>query len=128
NFNKALKKFGVDYFHFTAGQQKSLVGPFQEVTKANQAMQQRQMDTIHSAFKHHVQRHRPTVDVEAVGTGEVWLGQQAVELHLADEVGTAMEYLQGKMSDCQVFLIKQHKKKISGGPNLLRALLLGPLA
>ncbi|CAM9837946.1 unnamed protein product, partial [Scytosiphon promiscuus] len=128
NFNKALKKFGVDYFHFTAGQQKSLVGPFQEVTKANQAMQQRQMDTIHTAFKGHVQRYRPTVDVEAVGTGEVWLGQQAVELNLADEVGTAMEYLQGRMSDSQVFLIKQHKKKIGGGTTLLRALLLGPLA
>lgn len=40
-----------------------------------------------------------------------------------------MEYLQGRMSDSQVFLVKQHKKKmIGGGSSLLRALLLGPLA
>lgn len=34
-------------------------------------------------------RYRPEVDVEAVGTGEVWLGQEAVELRLADEVCSA---------------------------------------
>lgn len=38
-----------------------------------------------------------------------------------------MEYLQGRMPDAQVFLVKQHKKKLGGGPSLLRALLLGPL-
>lgn len=39
-----------------------------------------------------------------------------------------MEYLQGRMANSQVFLVKQHKKKIGGGPSLLRALLLGPLS
>ncbi|CAM9262804.1 unnamed protein product [Ectocarpus sp. 4 AP-2014] len=86
NFNKALKKYGVDYFQFTSGQHKSLVGPFQEVTKENKAMQQKQMDAIHTAFKTHVHRYRPSVDIEAVGTGEIWLGQRAVEMRLADKV------------------------------------------
>lgn len=39
-----------------------------------------------------------------------------------------MEYLQGRMPDAQVFLVKQHKKKIGSGSGLLRALLLGPLS
>ncbi|CAB1115936.1 unnamed protein product [Ectocarpus sp. CCAP 1310/34] len=128
NFNKALKKYGVDYFQFTSGQHKSLVGPFQEVTKENKAMQQKQMDAIHTAFKTHVHRYRPSVDIEAVGTGEIWLGQRAVEMHLADKVTTAMEYLQGRMSDAQVFLVKPHKKKMAAGSSLLRELLFGPLA
>ncbi|CBJ26900.1 putative periplasmic protease [Ectocarpus siliculosus] len=128
NFNKALKKYGVDYFHFTSGQHKSLVGPFQEVTKENKAMQQKQMDAIHSAFKTHVHRYRPSVDIEAVGTGEIWLGQRAVDMRLADKVTTAMEYLQGRMTDAQVFLVKPHKKKMAAGSGLLRELLLGPLA
>eukprot|EP00904_Undaria_pinnatifida_P003285 jgi/Undpi1/12958/HiC_scaffold_7.g02624.m1 len=86
NFNKALKKAGVEYYHFTAGQHKSLVGPFQEVTKSNQAMQQKQIDSIHSAFKRHVSRYRPSVDMESVGTGEVWLGLDAIENRLVDEI------------------------------------------
>eukprot|EP00752_Nemacystus_decipiens_P011483 g10195.t1 len=127
NFNKVLRKNGVEYYHFTAGQHKSLVGPFQEVTKANLAAQQKQMDDIHYAFKQHVQRYRPSVDVEAVGTGEVWLGHRAVKLGLADEVGTAAEYLQSRMANAQVLMVKQHKKVIGHGPSLLRAILLGPL-
>ena len=39
-----------------------------------------------------------------------------------------MEYLQGRMANAQVFLVKQHKKKVGSGPSLLRALLLGPLS
>jgi hypothetical protein len=29
------------------------------------------------AFKDHIKKHRPAVDVDRVGTGEVWLASQA---------------------------------------------------
>lgn len=54
----------------TAGQHKSLVGPFQEVTKGNVVMQQKQMDAIHLAFKNHVQR-RETCVVRSGGRSSV---------------------------------------------------------
>ncbi|CAM9607607.1 unnamed protein product, partial [Sphacelaria rigidula] len=131
NFNKALKRAGVEYFHFTAaGDSKSLVGPFQEVTKAQQAKQQHQLDVVHAAFKRHIKQYRPTVDVDMVGTGEVWLGLEAVEMKLADEViNTSGQYLQGRMSEADVFLVKAHQKKaMKGASSIVRQLLLGPLA
>lgn len=52
---------------------------------------------MHTAFKAHVARWRGMLDVDAVGTGEVWQGREAQALGLVDEVLTSEEYLTHRM-------------------------------
>jgi len=54
---------------------------------------QEDLSKVHEAFKAHIARWRKMVDVEEVGTGEVWQGREAKALGLVDEVMTSEEYL-----------------------------------
>ena len=54
---------------------------------------QEDLSKVHEAFKAHIARWREMVDVEVVGTGEVWQGREAKALGLVDEVMTSEEYL-----------------------------------
>merc|ERR1712060_875988 len=56
---------------------------------------------IHDAFKGHVAETRD-VDLDSVATGEVWLGADARERGLVDELATSDEVLASKMQESDV--------------------------
>lgn len=100
NVHKLLSRFGVDYEDVTAGKHKRPVSLLGEIHEEGRAKLKEQVDETHQLFKRFVQEMRPSLDVEAVATGEHWYGTRAVELGLADALSTSDDYLleQSRMS------------------------------
>ena len=111
NFNKVLKKMDVDYELFTAGEFKRTITMFGENTDKAREKFQSDLEETHGLFKSHVKQFRPRVDIDAIATGDVWYGLQAIDLKLIDEVGTSDDYLMNACNDADVFLVNYEFRK-----------------
>ncbi len=72
------------------------------------------LQKTHGLFKHWVKQQRPNLDIDLVANGDVWYGQQAIDLGLVDEVGTSDEVLQEAVKQSDVLLIEYVAKKTIG--------------
>jgi serine protease SohB len=111
NFHKILKKNDVDYDLFTAGEYKRTVTMFGENTDKAREKFSLELEETHELFKDFVVKNRPSVDIPKVATGEVWFGQQAVDLNLVDQLGTSDQYLMEAVEDAQVYSVTLKAKK-----------------
>ncbi|SIT16351.1 inner membrane peptidase. Serine peptidase. MEROPS family S49 [Thalassolituus maritimus] len=105
NFNKLLKKNDVDFEMFTAGEYKRTVTMFGENTDKAREKFQSDLNDTHVLFKQHVKQFRPRVDIDAVATGDIWYGQQALDQKLIDEVGTSDDYLVSACERADVYTV-----------------------
>lgn len=113
NFNRLLKKHDVDFELFTAGEYKRTVTMFGHNSIKAKEKFQHDLEDTHDLFKQHVQQHRPRVDIEAVATGDIWYGQQALEQKLVDEIGTSDDYLINACEHADVYSVKyEHRKSL----------------
>lgn len=94
NFNKLLRRLGVEPMTITAGQLKRTVTPLSEVTEENKAAYKAQLEAIHRQFIAVVKKYRE-VDADRVCTGNHWTAAESVELklNLVDGLATSQEYL-----------------------------------
>jgi len=99
NFHKVLEHNNVEYRQVTAGKYKRTVNILTPNTEEGVAKFQEDCDVIHEAFKEHVARWRPGVDIEAVATGEVWFGRAALEKRLIDDLGVSDSEIRARESD-----------------------------
>ena len=93
NFHRLLKKHDVDYEIISGGRHKRTLTMFGENTEEKRAKLTEQVEGIHELFRRHVADNRDGIDIEAVSTGEPWLGRQALENRLVDELKTSDDYL-----------------------------------
>lgn len=93
NFHRLLKKNNVDFEQITAGEFKRTLTLFGENTDKDREKYQEDIEHIHQLFKRFVKTNRPALDVDAVATGEVWFGQDALDKGLADSIGTSDDLL-----------------------------------
>ncbi|WP_445116113.1 protease SohB [Acinetobacter sp. WZC-1] len=114
NFNRLLKEHHVDFELYTAGQFKRTVTMFGENTLEGKAKFEEELQQTHMLFKHFVEKYRPQLNVEKVATGEHWYGQDAMNLNLVDQLRTSDEYLQGLLSQHDVYLIQTRRKPTLG--------------
>ena len=56
-------------------------------------------------------RNRPNVNIDEVATGEVWLGSEALQKGLIDDLMTSEELIRSYFPTRQVLLLKKAKKK-----------------
>jgi protease IV len=86
---RLLERLGVRVAEHRAGRLKGMGAPWREETEDEAAKEQAIVDSIYESFVERVARARglTTERARELATGEVWLGGQAVELGLADEVG-----------------------------------------
>ena len=98
NFHRWLQARDIDWEQFTAGKYKRTVTLFGENTEAGRAKLCEELEEVHARFRAFVQDRRAQLDMEKVGTGEAWLGSQALELGLVDELATSDEIIR---SACQ---------------------------
>ena len=101
NFNKLLKKHDVEFEQHTAGDYKRTLTMLGENSDEDREKFRQDLEEIHQQFKAYVAERRPSLDIEKVATGEVWLGSRAQELGLVDEVTTSDEYLTGPTGGCR---------------------------
>ena len=111
NFHKILKKNEVDYEVISAGEYKRTLSTFGEITDKGRAKVQEDVENIHEIFKQWVKSHRPIVDVSRVATGETWVGMQAKERYLVDELNTSDDVLVRACKDADVFEVNYKFKQ-----------------
>lgn len=111
NFNRALKKIDIDYEVMTAGEHKAPVTMFGEVSEKGKAKLQSELEETHELFKNFIADNRPQVDLSSVATGEVWYGQQAINLNLVDRIITLDDYLLSLRSSVDLYQISYAEKK-----------------
>lgn len=87
--HELISRNGIERRLYTAGKSKSLMDPFspekdEDVTRLKAILEQ-----LHDVFIEHVKSRRgdKLVETDELFTGEVWLGNKAVEQGLADGVG-----------------------------------------
>lgn len=111
NFHRFLKEKNIDFEQFSAGLYKRTLTLFGENTEEGKKKLQQEINKIHDLFKNLIHVHRNQIDIDKVATGEYWLGSQALELKLVDEINTSDSYLLEKSKNANVFEIAFHDKK-----------------
>ena len=124
NLHRFLERRDIDFEQFTAGEYKRTVTVFGENTPAAKAKFQQELEAVHELFKGFVSRHRPQLDLERVATGEAWLGEQAIELGLVDELGTSDDFLLQRRDSHTLLALKYQPPR---KPGRLPKALLGRL-
>lgn len=120
NFNRLMDSKGIDFEQVTAGKHKRNVTMFGENTDEDRAKLKEELEDVHILFKGAVSEYRPDLDLDKVTTGEHWYGTRALELGLADEIGTSDELLADMSADYDLYRvaykIKQPlQKRLMGG-------------
>ena len=114
NFNRLLDQHGVDFEQFKAGELKRTVTIFGKNTDEDRAKMQEHLEEVHTLFKDFVAKYRPSLELARVATGEYWLGSQALELNLVDDIITSDDYLTQAMESGNVYQVKYVAKKRLG--------------
>ncbi|OOS24729.1 protease SohB [Moraxella pluranimalium] len=110
NFHEFLKKHDVNFEQFTAGEYKRTVTMFGENTDEDRAKYQEDLERIHELFKAFVAKHRPSLAVEKIATGEIWFGQYALDLGLIDEIATSDAYILSLLDKHNVYALHTRTK------------------
>lgn len=111
NFNRLLKKHDIDFELHTAGEYKRTLTMLGENTDKGREKFVQDIEETHQLFKNFVKQARPTLDIEQVATGEIWYGQQALDLQLVDAVSTSDEYIYNQIDRAEVVQVSYVVKK-----------------
>ena len=89
-FTGLMDKLGVERRLMTAGENKGFLDPFSPQTKTQRAYAQAMLDQIHQQFIQVVRegRGKRLKETPELFSGLFWTGQQAIELGLADALGS----------------------------------------
>src|SRR3989338_10593850 len=93
-----MDKYGVGYERLVAGEVKDAGTPFRQLNNKERDLLQQKLNTIHDFFIQEVATNRKLSEssVRTIATGEFYLGVEALELGLVDELGdknTVEEYI-----------------------------------
>lgn len=110
NFHRWLQARDIDWEQFTAGQYKRTVTLFGENTEAGRAKLREELEAIHARFRDFVHERRAQLDMDKVGTGEAWLGSQALELGLVDELATSDDIIRRACQRGRVLQVSYQRK------------------
>lgn len=110
NFHEFLKKHHIGFEMFTAGEYKRTVTMFGENDDKDRAKYQEELERIHELFQVFIKTHRPNLEVAKIATGEFWLGTDALDLGLIDEIGTSDAYILSLLDTYDVFVLSLQSK------------------
>ncbi len=105
NFNRLLRKHDVDYETISAGEFKTTLTTFGEITQKGRDKVKEDVEEMHGLFKAWVKDHRPAVDIDSIATGETWVGVQALEKSMIDELMTSDECIVKACENADVYAV-----------------------
>ena len=111
NFHRLLKKNSIDFEMHTAGAFKRTLTTLGENTEEGREKFKSDLEDLHIIFKDFVKDQRPQVDTDVVATGEVWQGEEAMEVGLVDGLETSDNYLVNLYKEAKLFEIEFVEKK-----------------
>ena len=106
NVHRLLKRHDIDVEVLTAGRYKRTLTVLGENTEEGREKFLDDLETTHELFKRHVAKRRPALDIEAIATGEVWYGSEALDKGLVDALGTSEAYLVARMREAKVIRVR----------------------
>lgn len=88
-FSKLLEKYGIRYESLATGRYKDLASPFKELTQEERILLQDKLNIIHNAFVDEIATNRnlPREQAASLATGIFYIGKEAKQLGLVDELG-----------------------------------------
>ncbi|NNC23936.1 protease SohB [Salinisphaera sp. USBA-960] len=111
NFHRFLKDKDIDFDVYTAGEHKRTLTMFGENTESGRAKFVEELEDVHGLFKSFVGDYRPSLDIDAVSTGEHWHGTQALSMNLVDEIGTSDDVmLTAARNERSVYTVDSHER------------------
>lgn len=111
NVHRLLKDLKIDVELLTAGKYKRTLTVLGENTEEGRAKFIEDIERIHGQFKDYVSHRRPQLDIEKVATGEIWSGQDTLDLNLADVLSTSDQYLIDACEEREVLVLTYKEKK-----------------
>jgi serine protease SohB len=111
NFHRLLKELNIDFELLTAGKYKRTLTVFGENTDEAREKFLEDIERIHEQFKQYVSERRPELDIDTVATGEIWSGQDTIDLKLADKLSTSDQYLIDACEEREVLVLSYKEKK-----------------
>lgn len=89
SFENFIEEWNISYRAQVAGEFKDMGSPFREQREEEIIKMQELLDTVHVEFIEHIanSRNMSIEEVTQLATGEIFLGREAVELGLVDELG-----------------------------------------
>lgn len=103
-FGEFLDDYNISYQRFVSGKHKDIASPFKEPTSEERDLFQGFIDRMHVFFISDVAENRNMSyeDVEKIATGLFYIGAEAYELGLVDELGSrneAVKYLEAELNE-----------------------------
>lgn len=97
-FSGLMQKYGVSYERLVSGENKDIGSPFQKLNDEQRKILQQKINKIHAFFVDEIAQNRnlDKAEVQRLATGEFYLGAEALELGLVDQLGDrtdAEEYI-----------------------------------
>lgn len=88
-FSGLMQEYGVGYERLVSGDKKDLGTPLRKLTIQERSLLQQKINKIHEYFVEHVSKSRnlSPEKTRALATGEFYLGVEALELGLVDQLG-----------------------------------------
>jgi serine protease SohB len=114
NFHRLLRKHEVDYETISAGEFKTTLTTFGEITQRGRDKVKEDVEEMHGIFKDWVKQHRPAVEIDSIATGETWVGLQAMERNMIDEVITSDECIIRACDEADVFSVRFEIRRTIG--------------
>lgn len=114
-FSGFISDHNVTYERLVSGNLKDMGSPFKEMTQEEKILFQKSLDSIHDYFVEEVAKNRNLKrrDVEKIATGQFFIGAEAKELGLVDELGGREEvitYVEEKIGEEADFTSYETKK------------------
>lgn len=115
DFSGFIEDHNVTYERLVSGQYKDLGSPFKELTPQERVLFQKSLDDIHDYFVEEVAANRnlPVREVERLATGQFFLGKEAKDLGLVDELGSRDEviaYVEDQIGEEADFVVYRQQK------------------
>ncbi len=123
-FGKLWKKLGVSWSRLNFGKNAGILSSIQPFSESEKKIFNKSLDDVYSDFTAKVAENRKlTQPMDKIARGRVWLGRQALDLGLIDELGSTSEAIAramdlGKIGKNQTFKIVSYPKAKSFGEKL----------
>jgi protease-4 len=110
-FSGLMERYNVTYQRLVSGKYKDMGTPFKELTNEEREMFMQELEDIHDIFMYDVAANRgiPENDIEELSEGQIFLGANAIEHNLIDQLGSkdeVIQYLQDTLETDQVALVE----------------------
>ncbi|MGW3998068.1 S49 family peptidase [Amycolatopsis sp. NPDC004772] len=128
-FTGLLERFGIERRLHTAGANKSRLDPFSPEKPEDVEWLKKMHTQLHELFVNWVKERRGDrlTDAEDLFTGDVWLGAKAVELGLADGLGSLRQVITERYPDAEISVAEPKKPLLArlgiGAPAAASAVL-----